>query len=147
MGSPFSAAVSRCGPFKSKIFIAGKTGSSRQAVSMRTIIAGSRSITDYDTVALAVELSGFDVTEVVSGTARGVDELGERWARQKGVPCRRFPADWERYGRSAGYWRNEEMARNADALVAVWDGVSRGTGHMIDIARREGLKVFIGRSA
>jgi glycerophosphoryl diester phosphodiesterase len=110
---------------------------------VKVIIAGSRSITDITVVAAAISCSGYQLNEVVSGTARGVDRLGEQYAQLHNIPVVRFPADWDRYGRSAGYRRNEEMARYADALVAVWDGVSRGTQHMIDIARRAGLKVFV----
>lgn len=110
---------------------------------MRVIIAGSRGIDNIHKVAKAIENSGFEITEVVSGTCRGVDRLGERWARNHGISIARFPADWYRHGRSAGYKRNIEMAQYADALVAVWDGVSKGTGHMIQIAKERNLKVYI----
>ncbi|NKE72859.1 DUF2493 domain-containing protein [Candidatus Manganitrophus noduliformans] len=110
---------------------------------MRTIIAGSRTINDSLLVEQAVRESGFRITEVLSGGARGVDCLGEEWARRNGVPVRHFPADWERYGKRAGYVRNEEMADRAEALISVWDGRSPGTGQMIEIAKRKGLKVFV----
>lgn len=110
---------------------------------MRTIIAGSRGITEYSIVLQAIIESDFKVTEVVSGTAEGVDRLGETFAHIGNIPCNRFPADWKKYGKSAGMIRNEEMARNADALIAVWDGKSKGTKGMIDIARLKGLKVFV----
>ena len=110
---------------------------------MKVIIAGSRGITDYNTVLNAIDKSGFMITEVVSGTAKGVDQLGERWARENRIQIKRFPAQWDRYGKSAGYRRNEEMAHYADALIAIWDGQSRGTSHMIDFARSQGLKVFV----
>ncbi len=83
------------------------------------------------------------ITEVVSGTARGADLAGETWAIMDDVPIKRFPADWDTYGKRAGYLRNEQMAEYADALVAVWDGVSRGTNHMIEAAKVAGLKVSI----
>ena len=111
---------------------------------MRTIIAGSREVIDYEVVRTAV-LDAMDVgispTVVLSGTARGVDLLGERWAEVHGLPVERFPADWSK-GRWAGIARNREMAENADALIAVWDGKSRGTKNMIDTAYAQGLKVF-----
>lgn len=110
---------------------------------MKTIIAGSRGITDYLTVLKAIEQSGFSVTEVVSGCARGVDRLGERFATEENLPLYKFPADWDKHGKRAGYRRNEQMAENADAVIAVWDGESRGTKHMIDIATNKGLKVFV----
>lgn len=110
---------------------------------MRTIIAGSRTINDSLLIEQAILKSGFRITEVFSGGARGVDQLGDAWARRNGVPVRRFPADWERYGKRAGFLRNEEMADRAEGLIAVWDGRSPGTKHMIEIAKRRGLKVFI----
>lgn len=110
---------------------------------MRTIIAGSRDITDYGLIVLAVECSRFKITEVVSGTARGVDVLGELWAMLNDVPVTRYPANWDAYGKSAGYMRNEEMAAYADALIAVWDGKSKGTSHMIKLAQRYKLKTHI----
>lgn len=110
---------------------------------MKVIIAGSRNLNDYNVVARAAAESGMQITEVVSGGARGVDRLGELWAKRNGLPVRRFPADWDRYGKSAGYRRNEEMGRYADALVACWDGVSRGTKHMIDFMRRLGKPVHV----
>ncbi len=79
----------------------------------------------------------------ISGMCVGPDMLGERWAKENGVPIERFPADWERYRRRAGYVRNELMADNAEALLALWDGRSRGTRNMIDIARRKGLLAVV----
>lgn len=112
---------------------------------MKTIIAGSRSITSFETVRKAVEASNMLISEVVSGGAHGVDSLGEEWARLRGIPIKRFPAKWDFYGRSAGYRRNEEMADYAEALIAVWNGQSNGTRHMIDIARERKLRVFVFR--
>ena len=110
---------------------------------MKTIIAGSRDVTELSVVASAIDRSGFAISEVVSGTARGVDRLGEQWAQQNGVPVARFPANWDRYGNGAGHIRNGEMADYADALVAVWDGESPGTAGMIRNARKKGLKVHV----
>lgn len=110
---------------------------------MKVIIAGSRDVTDYNTVRQAISRSGFPVTHVISGAARGVDQLGERWAKDHALPLLRVPAEWNTYGRSAGYRRNEDMAGVADALIAIWDGHSPGTRHMIETARRRGLRVFV----
>jgi len=87
---------------------------------VKTIIAGSRNIVEYKALLDAVEASGFEITEVVSGGARGVGALGERYANEKSIPLKIFPADWESYGRKAGIMRNTEMAHYADALIAVW---------------------------
>lgn len=92
---------------------------------MRTTIAGSRTITDYTQVEEAMHqarVSGITPTVVLSGTARGVDRLGEQWAAEHGIPVERYPADWGAHGRQAGCLRNIKMANEAEALVAVWDG-------------------------
>lgn len=111
---------------------------------MKVIIAGSRGIVlapiKMEEIILA---SKFKVAEVVSGTCYGVDKSGEDWAKWSLIPIRKFPADWERYGKSAGYKRNEQMARYADALIAIWDGNSKGTEHMISIANKYQLKIYI----
>jgi ribosomal protein S11 len=109
---------------------------------MRTIIAGSRGITDVKVVFKAIKDSKFTITEVLSGGAKGVDRIAEQYAASKGLPCRVFKADWGRHGQMGGIIRNEEMASHADALIAVWDGQSHGTEHMIREAQRVGLKVY-----
>ena len=116
---------------------------------MRVVIAGSRSITDYRIVERALDVPlrqyGWKITEVVSGTARGVDRMGEQWAVANHIPFRRFPADWEHYGKLAGVMRNRAMADYADALVAVWDGGSRGTKNMIEEMRARSKPVYVLR--
>lgn len=109
---------------------------------MKTIIAGSRTITDYRLVEDAVKESGFEITTVISGAARGVDWLGEKWALERDIPVEFFPADWNKYGKKAGYLRNEQMARVGEALVAITTG-SPGTAHMIKLATENGLKVYV----
>jgi hypothetical protein len=101
---------------------------------VKVIIAGSRGITNLGEVADAIETCPFrdNITEVVSGGAAGVDTLGERWARAFHLPVQQFLAQWDDLGRGAGFARNREMAEYADALIAVWDGVSKGTSHMVD---------------
>lgn len=114
---------------------------------MRIIIAGSRTATE-EQVRDAIEYCdwvGF-VSCVVSGGAKGADQVGEKWAKEKGLEISLFPADWEKYGKRAGPMRNKLMAENADGLIAVWDGKSRGTASMIELARGVGLRVFIFRT-
>jgi hypothetical protein len=110
---------------------------------MKTIIAGSRSITNYDQILEAISLSNIIITTVISGTANGVDKLGERFAKDHDIPVLQFPADWDKYGKKAGYLRNIEMAGIADALICVWDGQSHGSKHMIEIATKRGLKIYV----
>jgi len=83
----------------------------------------------------------------LSGAARGADTLGEEWAVMCGIPIEKYPADWNAHGKSAGYKRNTVMAEHAEALIALWDGKSRGTAHMIEIAKRHGLRVHVEMSA
>lgn len=110
---------------------------------MKTIIAGSRDNITYDDVVAAMKLCGWVPTEVVSGTARGVDIFGEIWAEENNIPIKRFRPDWNKHGKGAGFIRNAQMAEYADALVAIWDGQSKGTKNMIDSASKKGLNVFI----
>lgn len=112
---------------------------------MKVIIAGSRTFDDYEKLKQKCDflLHNIKDIEIVSGNAAGADLLGERYARERGYKLYLYPADWEKYGRRAGYVRNSAMAKNADALIAFWNGISSGTKMMIDIARKEGLKVKI----
>lgn len=110
---------------------------------MKTVIAGSRTVTNYDLVTKAVLDSGFNVTEIVSGCARGVDSLGERYAVEHRLPINLFPADWNKHGKSAGPIRNQQMAEYAEALIAVRQDMSRGTTDMITRAHTLGLKVYV----
>ena len=112
----------------------------------RIIVAGSRAFNDYFIFCRILDPLLKDVGDViiVSGDAsKGPDRMAIEYANEKGILCRKFPADWDGLGKSAGYIRNAEMAENADILIAIWDGKSRGTRHMIDIARRKGLKVLV----
>ena len=105
---------------------------------MKVIIAGSREITNYEFVSHIIKQSGYTITEVVSGTANGVDRLGEQWARDNNIPYKRFPANWDHYGKAAGPIRNREMAEYADAAIVVWNGSSSGTKNMIqEMTKRE----------
>lgn len=118
----------------------------------RVIIAGSRKYDDYDTLKkkcnhiLSQKLDDKDVRFIIlSGCATGADTLGERYANEYGLSIERYPADWSKYGRSAGPIRNEEMAASADALIAFpKEGEdNKGTRSMISIARKKGLQIRI----
>ena len=113
----------------------------------KVIVAGGREFSDYNmlsqklhNILLEKDLSQ---VEIVSGKAKGADSLGEKWGKINGCHIAEFPAQWDKYGKSAGYKRNEEMAKYADALIAFWDGESRGTKHMIDLAKRYELKIRV----
>lgn len=113
---------------------------------MKTVIAGSRTFLDYKKLEAELKRIPWKITKVLSGGAKGADSLGEWWAQCNAVPVDRYPAEWDKYGRSAGYVRNEEMAKNCDLVIAFWDGKSKGTKHMIDLAHkyeREILVVYV----
>lgn len=117
---------------------------------MKVIVAGSREITDKERIfntldALQQTRYPRKIDELLSGSAKGVDKIGEEWAAMRGIPFYKYPANWEEHGLSAGYKRNQEMANNADCLVAFWDSKSKGTKHMIDIALKDGLEVHVYR--
>lgn len=125
------------------------------------VIAGDRNVNEFDMnlVDAAVRASGFDITEVVSGCARGADRLGEIWARKNGIPIVKFPADWKnldaegaiikegqygQYNARAGFDRNQQMANYADGVIALQpNGLTDGTLDMIERGEKAGLHVFI----
>jgi len=113
-------------------------------MTLKLVLAGGRDFVDYEllkrTVIKNYPRKGL---EIVSGAARGADKLGERFAEEYGIPVKRFPADWDGKGKAAGYIRNAEMAEYADALLAFWDGESKGTNHMINLAKKNGLHVSV----
>lgn len=127
-----------------------KTVEVQSVGKMKIIIAGSRDFDNYEL--LDKEVSSIlnsmvhipmsDI-ELVSGTARGADKLGERYAKENNFNLKLFPADWNNLGKSAGYIRNENMAKYSDVLIAFWDEKSKGTKHMIDLAIKYNLKVHI----
>ena len=103
----------------------------------KLIVAGGRDFNDAELLsrtlyAMAdVELADKSVS-IVSGMARGADALAYRFAHSLGIKCYEFNAQWDRYGKKAGYMRNTEMGKFADGLLCFWDGESHGTRHMID---------------
>lgn len=122
---------------------------------IKVIIAGLRNFYDYDIVEDTV-VSYFmsrgilkENVEIISGGARGADSLGEQLADSYGLKLTVFPAQWNTYGKTAGMIRNKEMAdyaiKDSDKaiLFAFWDGQSRGTKGMIDIAKRCGMEVIV----
>lgn len=80
---------------------------------------------------------------IISGNANGADKLGERYAKERGYELITKPADWDRFRKSAGYRRNAEMADIGNAAAIFWDGESKGSKHMIDLAKEKGLAVRV----
>lgn len=114
----------------------------------RVIVAGSRDITDRELIRRGMNWLWTEIGpyEVVSGMARGVDQIAAEVAKEAGIKVHEYPADWDRYKKAAGYVRNREMADNASVLLAFWDGESKGTEHMIGTAQSKGLRVIVRRT-
>ena len=113
---------------------------------MKLIIAGGRNFTNYKKLCQICDQLLQDQTniEIVSGAHyKGADKLGEQYAKERGYKITQFPTNWKQYGKVAGPKRNKEMAHYADALIAFWDGKSKETKHMIDLAKSSQLKVEI----
>lgn len=129
---------------------------------LRIIIAGSRGFNNFSLLKNDVsniisdwnyQLNRipdlFNKIKIISGTARGADQLGEQYAKVMGYEIVKFPADWDKFGKSAGYRRNVEMAKyavqddNIGVLIAFWDNKSKGTKHMINLAEKYKLKTYI----
>ena len=114
------------------------------------IIAGTRTFNDYAMLRaycdmkLSRKIAEGEQIEIVSGACpTGADYLGEKYAAERGFSVRLFPADWQQYGRRAGAVRNRQMAQYGNALIAFWDGKSKGTKIMIDEARAAGIIVCV----
>jgi len=118
---------------------------------MKLIIAGGR---DFVDMSYAIECINRLIDqgkikeeglEIVSGMARGADTVAINIAKSNNLTLHEFPADWDKHGKAAGYLRNIDMAKFSDALVAFWDGQSKGTEHMIQTMRSKNKPVYVFR--
>ena len=116
--------------------------------NFKVIIAGSRGFSNYKLLKekcneyLREKRKKYNII-IISGGACGADTLGEKYAQDEGFSLEVFPANWNKFGKSAGFRRNEQMAEVADALIAFWDGKSHGTKHMIEIMENKKLLVRV----
>lgn len=117
--------------------------------TFKIIVAGGRDFNNYNLLEKKLDFylsnknnEGYDIT-IISGRANGADSLGEKYAINKGYNVEYYPADWDKHGKSAGYKRNVQMANVADACVVFWDGKSKGSEHMINIAKSKDLPLKI----
>jgi len=112
---------------------------------MKIAIVGSRNITDYnlfkDYVLSIIKVKDIDL--VISGGARGVDTLAERFAKEFNIETQIFPADWNRYGKAAGHIRNKDIIFNSDIVFALWDGKSTGTNNSINHAKNMNKQLHV----
>lgn len=109
---------------------------------MKLAIIGSRKIQDFD-LSLVVPTS---TAEIISGGAKGVDTIARRFAEERGIKLTEFLPEYSKYGKSAPIIRNKMIVNNADAILAIWDGTSKGTAFTIDFAKKKGKQVIIVNS-
>ena len=107
----------------------------------KVIIAGSRTIDNYQLIEHFIKESKIEINEIVCGEAKGVDSCGKQYGIKNNIPIKSMPAQWDKFGKSAGYKRNEEMAKYATHLILIWDGLSKGSGHMLGLAKKYNLKI------
>ncbi|MEE0945525.1 MAG: DUF2493 domain-containing protein [Acutalibacteraceae bacterium] len=116
----------------------------------RVVIAGCRDYSNYKEAKVYIDFclsnirKQYDIV-ILSGCASGADAIGERYAKENGFKVEKYPADWERYGKSAGPKRNKQMAEITDYVICFWDGESRGTRSMIEFAKQYGKPVKVKR--
>ncbi len=115
---------------------------------MKVIIAGGRDVPHSMAVRLivaALKESGWlnKIETIIEGGARGVDLAAKTFAKHMRWPVMTFEANWEEYGKSAGPIRNKQMAKECDALIAIWDGKSLGTRNIIESVNSLGKPAFV----
>ena len=118
----------------------------------KVVICGSRTFNNYNILKafcdkILINKAKTHELVVISGNAKGADVLGERYAEEKGYKCSKYPANWDKHGKGAGFMRNDEMLKIADGVIAFSKAKSKGTEHMIQIAKQAGKGVRVYREA
>lgn len=110
---------------------------------MKIAVIGSRSFDNYELLRKTLDAFYPNITQIISGNARGADALAERYSREEGLGVLLFKPDWKSYGKAAGFIRNKDIVAAADIVVAFWDCVSRGTANSIEWAYKLNKPVII----
>ena len=112
---------------------------------MKLAVVGSRGFNDYELLKLKLDTihAVKPISLIVSGGAKGADTLAERWAKENDIPIKIFYPDWDKYKKSAGYIRNVDIIEFSDAVIAFWDGVSKGTLHSINLSKEKDKRLAI----
>lgn len=107
---------------------------------IKLAIVGSRSFNNYELLKKEINNfiseNDFSINQIISGGARGADNLGEKYAKELNIETQIFYPDWNKYGKKAGFIRNEDIINNSDVIIAFWDGQSHGTKHDIELANK-----------
>ena len=112
---------------------------------MKFAIIGTRTFTDYQRLKSILDKikSKYEIESIISGGASGADTMAEIYARENNIPLTVYKADWDKYGKRAGFIRNKYIIDDCDICIAFWDSKSKGTKHSIDLAKSSNKKVFI----
>jgi hypothetical protein len=110
--------------------------------NMKVGVIGSRGFNDNEKLTQIMDEIE-DVHLIVSGGAKGADLLGEKWANENGVETLIFKPNWSKYGKRAGFIRNEDIVKNSDYIIAFWDGNSKGTENSINLAKKLNIPIKI----
>lgn len=115
---------------------------------MKAAIVGSRTFDDYNALVEFIDetidkYNLEDVDLVVSGAAKGADALGAKFAKDNGIDLLEFPAEWKKYGKSAGFRRNVTIIENCDICFAFWDGESHGTQHDLQLCKEMNKPCYV----
>ena len=114
----------------------------------RIVIAGCRNYNNFEEAKVFIDECLKEFKEnftiiIISGCCSGADKIGEKYAEENGFKIERYPAEWQKYGRSAGPKRNRKMAEISDFIICFWDGQSRGTKSMIEFAKKFNKQIKI----
>ena len=145
-GAPDKPQVVREGSAQWLIDYIGQIRMYLQGRAHKLLIAGSRDIEDPALLRHVYEDAGYEAIEIVSGLARGVDQLAVKYAQYAKIPVKGFPADWDGLGKRAGFVRNAQMGVYCTAALILWDGRSPGTRNMIEIMKRSGKPYTVYRT-
>lgn len=111
---------------------------------MKVAIVGGRDFSDFNLLQKTMNFFIFEeIKKIISGGANGGDFLGKRYAENYAIPFTDYPACWGKYGKSAGFIRNQTIVDNCDMVIAFWDGESRGTADTIAKAKKAKKPTFI----
>ena len=112
---------------------------------MKLIVAGGRDFSNRTLLYAVLDdfRRKFRIDTILSGFAKGADTLGAEYASERSIPVKSYPADWDKNGNAAGYIRNAEMGKDADAAICFWDGKSKGTKHMIHTMKRQNKPCYV----
>lgn len=112
---------------------------------MKLAVIGSRTFNNYHQMKVCIDQlrKKYRISCIISGGANGADKLAERYAAENNIPIEIYQPEWDKFGKSAGFIRNNTIWNNSDFGIAFWDGCSVGTKHSFNIAKKQKKELFI----